>query len=202
MLSQAPSRGGLRGVRYRHRHPAREAEDHLRGLPAGRRLAPAASTAAPASAWPSAANWRACWAAKSSCAATPGVGSTFALYLPIQYAGSTLTGARRERQGERCGQRRFGKPILLPERAIEAIPDDRHELRRRLDAAHRRGRPALRPRSGRSRARKGLQGRGREYRRARRSNSPSNISRPQYRSTCSCPTCSAGACSASSSRTR
>ncbi len=29
--------GGLRGHRYRHRHPARKAEDHFRGLPAGRR---------------------------------------------------------------------------------------------------------------------------------------------------------------------
>ncbi len=30
-------RGRLRGDRHRHRHPAREAEDHLRGVPAGRR---------------------------------------------------------------------------------------------------------------------------------------------------------------------
>ena len=37
VLSDAPSGGGVRGLRHRHRHPAREAEDHLRGVPAGRR---------------------------------------------------------------------------------------------------------------------------------------------------------------------
>ncbi len=57
----------------------------------------------------------------------PGVGSTFVLYLPIQYAGSTLM-ARAESGETNLGQRPIGKPILLPERAIEAIPDDRHEL--------------------------------------------------------------------------
>ena len=30
-------RRGVRGLRHRHRHPAGEAEDHLRGVPAGRR---------------------------------------------------------------------------------------------------------------------------------------------------------------------
>ena len=49
----------LRGDRHRHRHPARQAADHLRGVPAGRRLARAASTAARASAWRSAASYRA-----------------------------------------------------------------------------------------------------------------------------------------------
>ena len=57
---------------------------------------------------------------------SPGVGSTFVLYLPIQYAGSTLM-ARNEGEGSQ-GQRPVRKPILLPERAIEVIPDDRHEL--------------------------------------------------------------------------
>ena len=37
VLSQAQGRGGLRSRRHRHRHPARETEDHLRGVPAGRR---------------------------------------------------------------------------------------------------------------------------------------------------------------------
>ncbi len=55
----------------------------------------------------------------------PGIGSTFTLYLPIQYAGSTLM-ARTD--GDAQGQRFAGKPILLPERAVETIPDDRREL--------------------------------------------------------------------------
>ena len=36
VLSQARRRGGVRSLRHRHRHSAGEAEDHLRGLPAGR----------------------------------------------------------------------------------------------------------------------------------------------------------------------
>ena len=36
VLSQAKTRGRVRGHRHRHRHLAGEAEDHLRGLPAGR----------------------------------------------------------------------------------------------------------------------------------------------------------------------
>ena len=79
VLQPAPTRRRVRGVGHRHRHPAREAADHLRSVPAGRRRARAASTAAPASAWRSAASWRACSAARSSCAARPDVGSTFTL---------------------------------------------------------------------------------------------------------------------------
>ena len=37
VLKSAAGRGRLRGVRYRYRHPAGKAEDHLRGVPAGRR---------------------------------------------------------------------------------------------------------------------------------------------------------------------
>jgi len=58
---------------------------------------------------------------------SPGIGSTFVLYLPVQYAGSTLM-ARNEAEGA-PGQHPIRKPILLPERSIEVIPDDRHELR-------------------------------------------------------------------------
>ena len=36
-LNRAPARRRVRGHRHRHRHPAGEAEDHLRGVPAGRR---------------------------------------------------------------------------------------------------------------------------------------------------------------------
>ena len=55
---------------------------------------------------------------------SPGVGSTFVLYLPIKYAGSTLMA--RTDSGAVSVQR--PSPILLPERAAEAVPDDRHEL--------------------------------------------------------------------------
>ena len=64
--------------------------------------------------------------AKFSCVALPSIGSTFVLYLPIQYAGSTFMARTESDAGQ--GQRPVGKPILLPERTIELIPDDRHEL--------------------------------------------------------------------------
>ncbi|MFN3655908.1 MAG: HAMP domain-containing protein [Pseudolabrys sp.] len=57
---------------------------------------------------------------------TPGIGSTFTLYLPAQYAGSTVT-ARNS--GTPASHQGAGTSMLLPpERVIEAIPDDRHEL--------------------------------------------------------------------------
>jgi CheY-like chemotaxis protein/signal transduction histidine kinase/HAMP domain-containing protein len=56
---------------------------------------------------------------------SPGVGSTFVLYLPVQYAGSTLT---TRAEGETGKVRQTGKPILLPDRAVETISDDRHAL--------------------------------------------------------------------------
>ena len=37
VLKRAANGGRVRGLRHRHRHPAREAADHLRGVPAGRR---------------------------------------------------------------------------------------------------------------------------------------------------------------------
>ncbi|MGN6573376.1 MAG: response regulator, partial [Pseudolabrys sp.] len=56
---------------------------------------------------------------------TPGVGSAFTLYLPLQYAGSTL--ATRTAGG--AGSQPASLPILLPpERIVEQIPDDRREL--------------------------------------------------------------------------
>jgi HAMP domain-containing protein/CheY-like chemotaxis protein/signal transduction histidine kinase len=57
----------------------------------------------------------------------PGVGSTFTLYLPVQYAGSTIS-------ARGCGPstaptHQAPSSILLPERAVvEVIEDDRHIL--------------------------------------------------------------------------
>jgi len=57
----------------------------------------------------------------------PGVGSTFTLYLPPQYAGSTLA-ARQSSAGAPQHQPVPQPILLLPERIIEQIPDDRHLL--------------------------------------------------------------------------
>jgi CheY-like chemotaxis protein/signal transduction histidine kinase len=56
---------------------------------------------------------------------TPGVGSTFTLYLPVQYAGSTVTS--RAGGGLPAAQAP-SSAMLLPERTIEVIPDDRADL--------------------------------------------------------------------------
>ncbi len=118
--------------------------------------APAASTAAPASASPSAASWPTCWAAKSSCAAPPGVGSTFTLYLPLTYVGPSdrAHGRRRmpslpvagdQRADRAAGARRSsrspttaikiepGDPILL------IVEDDPHYARILVDLARDKG---------------------------------------------------------------
>ena len=57
---------------------------------------------------------------------TPGVGSAFTLYLPLQYAGSTIA-ARSN--GPAAAFHAVSPPILLPpERVLEPIPDDRRVL--------------------------------------------------------------------------
>ncbi|MGA7530027.1 MAG: response regulator, partial [Pseudolabrys sp.] len=56
----------------------------------------------------------------------PGVGSTFTLYLPIAYAGPSV--AMRPTTLPASHAPAPSMPIVLPERPIEQIPDDRHEI--------------------------------------------------------------------------
>jgi len=55
---------------------------------------------------------------------SPGVGSTFTLYLPITYVGPSSVA----RGGSSPSPIQLPTPIALPERVVEAIPDDRHEV--------------------------------------------------------------------------
>ena len=57
------------GGGYRHRHPGRQAAHHLRSVPAGRRNHQPQVRRHGTWDFPSAANWRGCWAAKSDCRA-------------------------------------------------------------------------------------------------------------------------------------
>ena len=55
---------------------------------------------------------------------SPDVGSTFTLYLPITYAGPSVA----TRPPSAPGTPPVQAPIVLPERVVEQIPDDRHEI--------------------------------------------------------------------------
>ena len=133
----------------------------------------------------------------------PGSGSTFTLYLPLSYMGAAYSkdaGACRgaSRRGDRpisrsCCRRRAprrsmddrdalqpGQPVLL------IVEDDPHYARVLLNLARDRG---FRRPGGQDRRRCAASWRG-------------ATSRPPSRSMCSCPTCSAGRCSASSSAIR
>jgi CheY-like chemotaxis protein len=59
---------------------------------------------------------------------SPGVGSTFTLYLPITYVGPSAAIRLASALGTAQVQMQ-GAPAMLPERAIEQIADDRHEIR-------------------------------------------------------------------------
>jgi HAMP domain-containing protein/CheY-like chemotaxis protein/signal transduction histidine kinase len=58
---------------------------------------------------------------------TPGLGSTFTLYLPINYAGPSAPTKTRSVEKVEAGIVRL-PPVRLPERPIELIPDDRDDL--------------------------------------------------------------------------
>ena len=155
---------------------------------------PAASTAARAWASPSAASWRSCWAASSRCAATPGMGSTFTLFLPTMYTGPR-TAVRQPVPGAAPVPQ-----VALPEHLADQFPDDRHNLQPgEPTLLIVEDDPELRRHPGRCRARRRPQGAGHARAAPRRSTSRSSTSRSPCRSTSSCPTCWAGTCSASSS---
>ena len=72
-------------TRHRHRHLAGEAADHLRGVPAGRRLdQPQVRRHGPRPRHQR-ASCPSCSAARSGWSSAPGAGSTFTLYLPLSY---------------------------------------------------------------------------------------------------------------------
>ena len=78
----------------------------------------------------------------------PGSGSTFTLYLPLDYVGPASRSQRATTPSAQSPPR--CQPIVLPAHAAEEIPDDRDDpAAGRCRAADRRGRSALRARAAR-----------------------------------------------------
>ena len=162
--------------------------------------APRASTAAPASALRSAAKSPACSAASSACKSARRAGQHVHAVPAAQL--------RRRRRARAHCRRSHAHRVIAPTACraapIEVIADDRATLDpRAADAARRRGRSrATRSCCAIWRARAGFKVAGRAARRRGAAASRGNTGRARSRSTSSCPTCSAGPCSRSSSRTR
>ena len=131
-------RGRLRGRRYRHRHSGRKAKDHLRGLPAGgcqhepqiwrHRTGPRHQ---PRTVEP---------VGRRNPAAQLARRRQHVHAVPADHLCRTV--GRGPRRGQRPPAQvpAVGSPIVLPERPIEQIPDDRHEIQPGdSDPADRRG---------------------------------------------------------------
>ena len=188
-----PRRGRVRSVGFRHRHSARKAEDHLRGVPAGgcldqpqiwrHGLGPRhqpRTRGPPRRRNPSAlyAGQRLDLHALSAAALCRADG---------RHALCKRAGDFASRQGSRSASCSRAADRTDPRR-----PDGTRA--RRFHPARGRGRSALRAHHHGSRPRQGIQGARRCTRARTRSNSRSNSSRARFRSMSSCPTCWAGPC--------
>ena len=157
--------------RYRHRHPGRQAADHLRGVPAGRRHHQPQVRRHRASASRSAARSPACSAARSGRAASRARAapsrSTCRSPTTRRERGCRTRASPARRAGPaRCRVaaqvRRRGRESTPSLRAArERAPTTATRSARRSRAADRRGRRAFAPHPARHGARQRLQGRRR-----------------------------------------
>ena len=131
-----------------------------------------------------------------------GQGSTFTLYLPLRYRGPDTPPPAALGRGS-TDQTKLPAARVLSVAREEQILDDRENIdRRRLRSPRDRGRPSSRAHSAGVGARQGLQGDRGHARAQPASPSPGSLSPTPSPSTSTCPICSAGPCSTTSSRTR
>ena len=185
--------GGLRGHRHRRRHPGREAEDRVRGLPAGRRLdQPQVRRHGPRPRHQP----RAGAAAGRRAHLAQHAGHGLDLHaLPADHVHRPAHGGAPARSRRRAGA--AGRPAGASRRPVPRRPPQ--PAAGRADAADRRGRSRTMPASWSMPRMPPASRRWSPRAARRRSTSRWNTSRSPCRSTSSCPTCWAGTCSASSS---
>ena len=201
--AQARGQGrGVRGVRHRHRHSAGETEDHLRGVPAGRRQhQPQVRRHRPRPGHQPRAGQP---AGRRDPAAQHARRGQHVHAVPARRRTSVpASGAKPADDARSNAQARRSRRCGWPSgRSSRSRTTGTTIEAGRCHAADRRGRSALRAHPPGPGARQGLQGAGGVRAAPKRSRWRASSSRRRSRSTCSCRTCWAGRCSTSSSRIR
>ena len=127
MLSQAPAVVAFEVSDTGIGIPLGEAEDHLRGVPAGRRQTSRkyGGTGLGLAISRELSNLL---GGEIQLRSTPGVGSTFTLYLPLQYVGPSIGARDAPHRRAGAGRAQPARRRAAPSAPLEQIPDDRLDI--------------------------------------------------------------------------